>query len=138
MTLMFDCIENKHDVCKSKNYMKKFCESLRENAMEMINFEKRKMIPLTNELKESYEKAEICYICKKLFEHKYTNDKNYCKVKDHCHYHGKYRVAARSIYNLKYSIHKEMLMIFNNESNYDHHSIIKELPKEFEEEFRRK
>ena len=28
-------IENKHDVCRGKDCMKKFCESLREHAIEM-------------------------------------------------------------------------------------------------------
>ena len=42
-----------------------------------------------------------------MFEHKYTTDKNYCKVRDHCHYVGKYTNAAYSIFNLKYSIPKE-------------------------------
>ena len=33
----------------------------------------------------------------KKFEHKYTNDKNYCKVKDHGHYPDKYRGDAYSL-----------------------------------------
>ena len=37
----------------------------------------------------------------KNFKHKYTNDKNYCKVKDHCHYAGKYKDAVHSKCNLK-------------------------------------
>ena len=45
-------------------YMKKFFESLRENPMKIVNFEKKKMIPLANEQQESNEKAKICYICK--------------------------------------------------------------------------
>ena len=43
---------------------------------------------------------------KKKFEHKYTNDNNFCKIKDHCHYTGKYRRGAHSICNLSYSIPK--------------------------------
>ena len=31
-------IENKHDVYKGKDSMKKFCESLKENPMKQINF----------------------------------------------------------------------------------------------------
>ena len=45
--------------------MRKFCESLREHAMKIINFEK-KMKLLRKEHQESYENAKICYICKKI------------------------------------------------------------------------
>ena len=31
-------IENKHNICRGKDCMKKFCESLREHAMKKINF----------------------------------------------------------------------------------------------------
>ena len=34
-----------------------------------------------------------------MFQHKHTNDKNYCKVEDHCPYTGKYSGSAHSIYN---------------------------------------
>ena len=40
--LSFKSIENKHDVNKGKDCMKKFCKSLREHAMKKINFEKKK------------------------------------------------------------------------------------------------
>ena len=33
-------IENKHDVYSGKHLMKKFCKSLREHAMKIINFKK--------------------------------------------------------------------------------------------------
>ena len=35
-------IENKHDVSRGKDCMKKFCEFLREHAMKIINFKKKK------------------------------------------------------------------------------------------------
>ena len=38
----FRSIENKHDIYRGKNCMKKFCEFLREHAMKMINFKKKK------------------------------------------------------------------------------------------------
>ena len=50
--------------------MKKFCGSLREHAMKIINFKKKKMKLLTKELQESYENAKICYICNGKFESK--------------------------------------------------------------------
>ena len=33
------------------------------------------------------------------FENKYMKDKKYLKVRDNCHYAGKFRGAARSIFN---------------------------------------
>ena len=38
----FRSIENKHDVYRGKDCMKKFCEFLREHAMKIINFKKKK------------------------------------------------------------------------------------------------
>ena len=35
--------------------------------MKIINHEKKKMIPLTNEEKEKRENQKICYICEKEF-----------------------------------------------------------------------
>ena len=86
---------------------------------------------LINEQQESYENANICHICKQKFEYKYIKDKKYCRVRDHCHYAGKYRAAAHSICNFKYSTPKEITVIFHSGSNYDYHFIIKELAEEF-------
>ena len=38
----FESIENNHDVYRGKDCMKKFCEFLREHAMKIINFKKKK------------------------------------------------------------------------------------------------
>ena len=43
--------------------MKKSCGCLKNHARKVINLKKIKMKFLTNE--ESYENAEICFICKK-------------------------------------------------------------------------
>ena len=131
----FRSIENKHDVYRGKNCMKKYCESLREQAIKIVNFKKKKMKLLTKEQQESYENAKICYICKEKFENKYVKDKKYCKVRDHCHYTGEYRGAAHSICNLKYSVPKKIPIVFHNGSNYDYHFIIKELAEEFKKQF---
>ena len=80
-----------------------------------------------NMLKEKFGKEK--------FEDKYAKDKKYRKVKEHCHYTGKYRGAAYSICNLKYSVPKEIPIVFHNGSNYDSHFIMKELAEEFEGEF---
>ena len=43
--------------------MERFCKDLRDQAMKIINYEKKEIIPLTNEEKNSYEKQKVCYIC---------------------------------------------------------------------------
>ena len=117
---------------RGKDCMKKFCKDLKEHAMRIINYEKRKIIPLTKEEKINYNDQQICYICKKEFE---KSDKKHHKVRDHCHYTGKYRGAAHSICNLRYKVPKEIPVVFHNRSTYDYHFIIKELVKEFEGNF---
>ena len=37
----FRSIENKHDVYRGKDYIKKFCEFLRKHTMKIINFKKK-------------------------------------------------------------------------------------------------
>ena len=85
---------------------------------------------LTKEQQESYENAQICYICKEKFENKYLKDKKYREVRDHCHYTRKYRGATYNICNLKYSVPKNIPIVFHNGSTYDYHFIIKELAEE--------
>ena len=45
--------------------MKHFCESLREHAKNIIDFEKKKVLPLTKEKVKSHQDAKVCYICGK-------------------------------------------------------------------------
>ena len=52
--------------------MKMFCKDLKDQAKKIINYEKKEMIPLRDEEKESYENQKICHICKKEF----CTDKN--------------------------------------------------------------
>ena len=49
----FRTIENKHDVYRGKHHMKKFCRSLREHAVKIINFKKKKSNLLTKEQQQS-------------------------------------------------------------------------------------
>ena len=95
---------------------------------------KKEMIPLTDEKNKSYKKQKVWYTCKKGFS---TDDDNkkYHKVRDHCHYTGKYGGAGHSICNLRYKIPKEISAILHNGSTYDYHFIIKEIAKRFEGRF---
>ena len=64
------------------------------------------------------------------------DDKNYInkrKVKDHCHYTGKFRGAAHRICNLNYNDQKEIPKIIHNAS-YDTHFILNQLAIEFKGE----
>ena len=61
----FDHIEGKHTLHRGKNCMKKICESLREQAKNVIDIEKKKMLPLTKEELKSHQDAKQCYICGK-------------------------------------------------------------------------
>ena len=118
--------------------MKRLFKDLRDHAMKIINYEEKEMIPLTDKENKSYEKQKVCYICKKEFSTD-ENDKNafklYHKVRDHCHYTGKFRGAAHSICNLRYKTPKEIPVVFHNGSTYDYHFIIKQLAKEFDGQF---
>ena len=81
------------------------------------------MIPLTHEENDSYKNQKVCYICK----HRFTNDNE--KVRDHCHFTGKYRGAAHNNCNMNYKVSKEIPVVFHNGSKYDYHFIIIELAK---------
>ena len=90
----------------------KFCESLREHAIKIIDFKKEKMKLLTKVQQKSNENTKIFYICKQKFKNKYLEDKKYLKVRDHCHYTGEYRGAAHSICNLNIVYLKKFLYFF--------------------------
>ena len=92
------------------------------------------MIPPTKEEKKNHNKQKVCHICRKEYNTN-DNDKKCHKVKDHCHYAGKYRGAAHDICNLRYKTSKEIPVVFHNGSIYDYHFIIKKLAEEFEGEF---
>ena len=82
--------------------MKRFCECLRGHTKSVIVFEKKKILSLTIKELKSYKGAEKCYICRIKFFKNLFRDKNYRKVRDHCHYTGKYRSTTHSICNLKF------------------------------------
>ena len=70
------------------------------------------MIPLTHEENNSYENQKVCHTCKDEFvfdidscgENMYIKHR---KVKDHCHYTGKYRRAVHNICKIRYKTPKK-------------------------------
>ena len=126
------------DVKKSekRTYIKKeeepdvedvFVKWLEEDVKEIANIKPKKMI-FTEEDKKQYNTTSDCWICGE--EIKNTND----KVRDHCHYTGRYRGAAHNKCNLNYSKPKGVPVFFHNLSGYDSHLFIRSLaspnPKE--------
>ena len=68
---------------------------------------KKEMISLTNLEKKIHCEQKVCYIRKKEFST--DDDKNYQKVRGHCHYTGKYRGAINNICNLRYKTPKKFM-----------------------------
>ena len=87
-------------------------------------FPEKPMEPLTSKERQGYNRATKCHICFKPFEE--LNP----KVRDHCHYTGKYREPAHRTCNLRYKIPSHIPIILHNLSEYDAHLLIRELGKE--------
>ena len=76
----FDKSKNEIKYYRGKECVKMFCKGLKEQAMKIINYENKEMVPLTDKEKESYENQEISYICENEFCTD-ENNKNFKKYK---------------------------------------------------------
>ena len=94
-----------------------------EKEIDRVWSSEVKVMILTEEEKTNFEKARECWICKNPFE---DGEK---KVRDHCHYSGKFRGAAHNKCNLLFRKPKHVPVIFYNLSGYDSHLFIKHLGK---------
>ena len=112
--------------------MKHFWGKFKELGTEIINYEKKDLIVLTNEEIKFYENQKQCHICKKGFFRNKKDKHKHIKVRDHCHYTGKFRGAARSTCNLRYNVPKKIPIIIHDRSTYDDHFIIKQFSEQFE------
>ena len=110
---------NEHVFYRGKDCLSNFSKALKNQVNKLINIKQKPMDPLTDQEKESYANAKTCFICEKPF----GNDKNAIKVRDHCHYTGKYRGAAHNACNLHYKVPKSIPVVFHNCSSYDFHLI---------------
>ena len=95
-----------------------FIKWLEEDVKKIAELEKKEMI-FTKEEKKQFNKASDCWICGEYL----GND----RVRDHCHYTGRYRGAAHNSCNLKYRIPNSIPVFFHNLSGYDSHLFIKKL-----------
>ena len=134
----FDSKQNEQSFYRGKDCIKKFCKDLKELRTKTINYEEKDMIPLTDDENIFYEEQKECHICQKEFCYDKNEKKKfklYQKVRDHCHYTGKFRGAAHSICNLRYKVPQEIPVKIHNGSKYDYHFIIRELAKKFKGQF---
>ena len=74
----------------------------------------------------SYNKVVFVIVVRKNLK-RMTMIKIIKKVRDHCHFTGRYRGAAHSLCNLKYRKPNFTPMVFHNLSSYDSHLFIKNL-----------
>ena len=115
-----------------------------EVFMEKIMQEVERIDILLNEIEpiiisadqeNEFQSATICYICEKGFEvgkeggFVVGEGVDY-KVRDHCHFTGKYRGPAHNTCNLKLRVVKKIPIFFHNLVGYDSHIIFQNLKME--------
>ena len=96
-----------------------FINWLEEDVKQIANLGNEKM-KITPEEQEQFNQASNCWICGKLLN---IQD----RVRDHCHFTGRYRGAAHNRCNLKYSKPNNISVLFHNLAGYDSHLFIKKL-----------
>ena len=97
-------------------FAKKLME-IKNNILESMK--ENKPLIMTAENWRDYKTATNCFICGKKFV---EGDK---KVRDHCHFTGKYRGCAHDDCNLQFSLpYYKIPVFFHNLKNYDAHLII--------------
>ena len=95
-----------------------FIKWLEEDIKEIANIKPKKMI-FTEEDRKHFNKASDCWICGEYL----AND----RVRDHCHFTGRYRGPAHNSCNLKYRKPNNISVFFHNLSGYDSHLFIKKI-----------
>ena len=91
-----------------------------EEDVKIISELGNEKMKITAEEEEQFKQASNCWICGKLLN---LED----RVRDHCHFTGKYRGAAHNRCNLKYRKPNNISVFFHNLSGYDSHLFIKKL-----------
>ena len=101
----FDKAKTKLGYYRGTDCIKVLCQKLKDHLLKTIYYEKKEIIPLSEEENKFYEEQDVCHICRKKFNSD-EKDKKYRKVKDHCHYTGKFGGAVHNNCNLRYKIPK--------------------------------
>ena len=108
---------------EAENLAKIFVKKLVIATHNIYNeyYRRPKKIRLTKDEHISFCSSKICHICNEEIK---EGDR---KVRDHCHFTGKYRGAAHNRCNLKARKPLLLPVIFHNLQGYDAHLFIKEL-----------
>ena len=106
---------------EDENIAKVFVEKLEEVTKGIYNDFYKRFKPLKMSAKDQklFNEAKTCHIC--------SLELKDDKVRDHCHFTGKYRGAAHNQCNLKCRKPKVLPVIFHNLQGYDAHPFIKQL-----------
>ena len=105
--------------------MDTFINWLESDVREIANLENKDMI-FTPENEKEFNNALNCWICG---EYMGNN-----RVRDHCHFTGKFRGAACNSCNLKLRRQNNISVFFHNLEGYDSHLFIKKLGTQEEKE----
>ena len=103
---------------EDQDAMDTFINWLESDVREIANLENKDMI-FTPENEKEFINASNCWICGEYM----GND----RVRDHCHFTGKFRGAACNSCNLKLRRQDNISVFFHNLSGYDSHLFIKKL-----------
>ena len=97
------------------------------------------MIPLRSEKRKVDCKEQVCYICKKEFStddnERIAFNKEYHKVRCHCHHTEKYKGAIHDISTLRHKTPKQTSAVFYNGSTYNYNFTIKKTSIKFDSQF---
>lgn len=122
----FDSSHNKLKQYRGPDSASKFVSFLQKDVERIYSIiQSASVAPVPIDFNEYdsqvFDNTELCYLCSNLL----IGD----KVRDHCHFTGKYRGAAHSFCNLKFTIPKFIPIFFHNLSGYDCHLFIRELSR---------
>ena len=108
---------------EAKDLPVQFVRSLIEKVKKIhLGFKKNKMV-MTKKDWNDFQEADFCWLCRKGFE----KEGEKIKVRDHCHYTGKFRGAAHRDCNRKFQKPNFTPVFFHNLAGYDSHLFVRSL-----------
>ena len=114
---------------EDEDISEKFIKHLKiiTHSIYLKYYKNPKPLKLTPEEEKDFKSTKMCHICEKDLVCKKTGE--IFKVRDHCHFTGKYRGAAHNQCNLNCRKPLILPVVFHNLQGYDSYLFIKELAK---------